>query len=223
MSRQQLLKLAVPLVVVGAAGLALAASTAFTEAFNAGHGWTYTQLTCPSGGCSNTASVTTDGNPANSVSATVSGNGGVQTGYFKKTFTWEQLGVSVGDTITSVDGKWDAKNARGTDCIAGSTMGMQIFDSANTTEVTGATLEPLIDVSGDAAWTTHNGSAAVSVVSSSASGNTVTLRFNINTQGKASSNPTCEIRGDNFSLTIVTGRHQVITSQLRLPGALSVR
>lgn len=223
MSRQQLLRLALPLVVVGAAGLALAATTTFTEAFNAGHGWTYTQLTCPSAGCSNTASVTTDGNPANSVSATVTGNGGVQTGYFKKAFTWEQLGVSIGDTITSVDGKWDAKNARGTDCVSGSTMGMQIFDSANTTEVTAAALEPLIDVNGDAAWTTHDGSAAVSVVSSSASGNTVTLRFNVNPKGKGNSNPTCELRGDNFTLTIVTGRHQVITSQLRLPEAFSVR
>jgi hypothetical protein len=138
-------------------------------------------------------------------------------GYFSKSFTWEQLGVPAGDNVDTVDGNWDDKAVQtAVACTSASTMGMQVFDSSNSTEITGATVEGNLDVSGDtASWTNHNPTGAVAVNGGSqASTTTVTLRFNINPASGNNGSAACELRGDNYKLTIgsttPSGRNRVV-------------
>lgn len=189
--------------------------TIYTEPWtNSLDGWTYTQSSC-SGTCAD--GLSTDGNPADSVSDKVTGRNKAETGYWSKTTTWEVLGVPAGDTVTTVDGQWDDfAVATAVACASTTTAGMQIFDSSNTTEITASAVEPALNVSGDtSAWTTHNPTGAVAVNSIyQASATAVTLRFNINPANGNNGSAACEVRGDNYKLTITStapsGRSRVI-------------
>lgn len=193
-----------PILMCLCAALLRAATANYSEPWTSTlDGWAFTQLSC-SGTCTNALS--TDGNPADGVSAKLTGRSKVETGYWKLTATWTALGVPPGDTVDSVDGQWDDKAVQtAVACLSSSTMGMQIFDSANATEITSAAVEANINVSGDtAAWTNHNPTGAVSVTSSNAAGSTVTLRFNLNPASGNNASAACELRGDNFRLGIVS-------------------
>ena len=138
---------------------------------------------------------------------------------------WTTLGVPSGAVVDSVDGQWDDKAVQtAVACTSSSTMGIQIFDSANTTQVTSAAVEANLNVAGDtAAWTNHNPTGAVSVTSSSSASSTVTLRFNVNPASGNNASAACELRGDNFKLAIVSHTpasgsvRRVYVSTLRLP------
>ncbi len=212
---------AVGFSVVAALALALPfaspapAQSLFTEPYNTGHGWTYTQTSC--GGTCTSGDATGDGNPAPAVFAKITGRSKAMAGYFQKTFTWEQLGVPPGDQVISVDGQWDNKTFQtAVACSSSATAGMRIFDSANTTEITGSAVEPNLNVAGDtAAWANHNPAGAVNISGAyQASGTTVTLRFNLNPATGNNSSAGCEIRGDNYKLSITSttpsGRNRVI-------------
>lgn len=178
--------------------------TVYTEPWTSSlNGWSYTQLSC-GGTCVNALS--TDGNPADSVSAKITGRSKTETGYWTKAQTWNAMGVPTGDMVQTVDGQWDDKAVlTAIACTSSSTIGMQIFDSANTTEVTASAVESNLNVAGDtAAWTNHNPAGAVNVTSSAASSSTVTLRFNVNPASGNNSSAACELRGDNYKLTIMS-------------------
>jgi hypothetical protein len=189
--------------------------TFYTEPWTSSlDGWSYTQGSC-SGTCAD--GLSTDGNPADSVSDKMTGRNKAETGYWSKSTTWEGLGVPAGDVVNTVDGQWDDFTiATGAACTSSTTAGMQIFDSSNAAEITASTLEPATDVSGDTtAWTTHNPTGAVAVNSGyQASTTAVTLRFNINPAGGNNGSAACEVRGDNYKLTIASttpsGRNRVI-------------
>jgi hypothetical protein len=197
--------------------LVFAATTNFTEPFPNGHGWTYTQASCSGGATCTSGDVAGDGNPSPSVFAKIAGRNKSMSGYFSRSFTWEQLGVPTGDNVQTVDGNWDDKAVQtAVACSSSSTMGMEIFDSTNTSPILASTLEPTIDVSGDtAAWTNHNPTGAAAVnTGSKASTTTLTLRFNINPASGNNGSAACELRGDNYKLTIESttpsGRNRVV-------------
>jgi hypothetical protein len=183
----------------------LATSTNFTEPFASGHGWTYVQTTC--GGTCTNGDVSGDGNPSPSVFAKITGRNKNMAGYFKKTFTWENLGVPAGETVQTVDGQWDDKAVQtAVACTSSTLAGMEIFDSSDSAACTDSTLEPNLNVSGDTtAWTNHNPTGAVSVSSGCrTSSTTITLRLHLEPGAGNNGSAACELRGDNFKLTIVS-------------------
>lgn len=183
----------------------LATSTNFTEPFASGHGWTYVQTTC--GGTCTNGDVSGDGNPSPSVFAKITGRNKNMAGYFKRTFTWENLGVPAGETVQTVDGQWDDKAVQtAVACTPTSLAGMEIFDSSDSAACTDSTLEPNLNVSGDtAAWTNHNPTGAVSVSSGcAAASTTLTMRLHLEPGSGNNGSAACELRGDNFKLTIVS-------------------
>ena len=217
MSRRRSTRLAVYItVLLLLSAVALwATTTNYTQQFGSGHGWTYTQTAC-AGTCTS-GDVAADGNPLPSVYAKIVGRNKGMTGYFSKAYTWQNLGVPAGDTVDTVDGQWDSKRLWVTvACNAsGTTAGLQVFDSANTTEITSSAVEPSIWVGDDAAWTNHNPTGAVAVNEGyKSSTTTVTLRLNANPYSGNNASGACEVRGDNYKLTIQSttpgGRNRVV-------------
>lgn len=181
-----------------------ATTTNFSEPFDAAHGWTYTQTSCSGGGTCTSGDVS-DGNPTPGVFAKAAGRNKLQEGYFSKSFTWEDLGVPSGEDVSTVDGQWDNFTVETTvACTSAAVAGMQIFDSANTTEATASAVEPNLDVSGDTSvWVNHDPTGAIAVnAGQQASGTTVTLRFNLHPRSGNNNAAACEIRGDNYALSI---------------------
>jgi hypothetical protein len=191
----------------------------YTQPFNTGHGWTYTQLTCTKGiggSCASNAADTTaaDCNPSPCVAASDSAILGTasQTGYFHNSYTWVQLGVPSQATVIAVDGSfWDKV---GSNC-SGTTAGMQIFDTTNTIEITSSALENNFNTDNDDSGATHGNAGAKSIPAAYGSPyTTVTLRFNINPA--SGSFTSCSVSGDNYNLTISyipANGHQVIVAK----------
>ncbi len=192
----------------------LATTTDWTEQFASGHGWAYTEISCA--GTCESGDVSSDGNPQPSIYDKVTGRNKSLAAYFSKSDTWENLGVPSGDTVDTVDGQWDSKAiSTAVACRVETQAGMQIFDSANTTEITASVVEPLLSVDGDSTWTNHNPTGAVGVNDGyKASSTTITLRFNMNPYAGNNANAACELRGDNYKLTISStapsGRSRVV-------------
>src|SRR3990167_11253720 len=93
------------LAVLMLSALSLWAVT-YSQPFAAGHGFAATQ----SGACDTSltdADDTTNGNPANSIKTTCVGRNDAPTSTWKKTLTWESMGVTPGKNVTSVDCKFD--------------------------------------------------------------------------------------------------------------------
>jgi hypothetical protein len=185
--------------------------------------WSFTQTSC-NGTCAD-ALLTSDGNPADGTTNKVTGRNKAEVGYWSVAAAWTALGVPSGDTVDSVDGQWDDKAVQtAVACASTATMGIQLFDSANTTELSASAIEPTLNVAGDtAAWTNHNPTGAVTVTSSNAASSTVTLRFNVNPNSGNNGSAACELRGDNFKLAIVShappiggGPRRVHISRLRI-------
>lgn len=214
--RNQKLSVALALVaLIAAAGLLMASTTAYNEPWTSSlDGWAYTRASC-SGTCAD--GLSTDGNPADSVSDKVTGRSKAESGFWSKSLTWQAVGVPAGDTVNTVDGQWDDKAVQtAVACTSSSTMGMQIFDSANATEITASAVEPLSNVAGDtSAWTNHNPTGAVQVNAGyQAASTSITLRFNLNPASGSNTSAACELRGDNYALTITSttpsGRSRVV-------------
>ena len=94
-------------------------------------GWSYVQTAC-TGTCGQDALLSSDGNPPDSVHNVVTGRNKNETGYWHKSMTWEAMGVPAGDTVDTVDGQWDDKTVcTAVACTSSTTVGIQIFDSAN--------------------------------------------------------------------------------------------
>ena len=203
-----------------------ATTTNFSEPYASAHGWTYTQLSC-AGTCSS-GDVSGDGNPLPSVFAKVADRNKLMTGYWEKAFTWEAMGVPSGEDVSTVDGQWDNFTIQtAVACTTAAVVGMQIFDSADTTEATASAVEPNIDVSGDTSvWVNHDPTGAIAVnAGQQASTTTVTLRFNLHPRSGNNASAACEIRGDNYALSIesaaaggaVPKRRTITYSRLKLP------
>jgi hypothetical protein len=191
------------------------AQTTYTEPWASSlDGWSYVQTSC-SGTCGQDALLTSDGNPADSVHNVVSGRNKDEIGYWHKSMTWEAMGVPAGDVVDTVDGQWDDKSVcTAVACASTHQVGIQLYNSGDTAEITASTVEPLLTVSGDtSSWTTHNPTGAVAVnAGSQASTTTVSVHFTVNPSCGNNGAAAAEIRADNFKLAIVshspsTGAH----------------
>jgi hypothetical protein len=199
-----LMPLVVIVLLTATATWLLATTTNYSQAFNTGHGWTYTQLSCTSGGTCTYGDVA-DGNPTPGVFAKVAVKSKVMTGYWSHAYAWTDLGVPAGDVVSTVDGQWDDKAVQTTSaCTSSSTMGMTIYDGTNTALV--ATPEADLNVAGDtAAWTNHNPTGAVAIGGTyGPAATTITLRLDVNPASGGTTGSACELRGDNYALAIVS-------------------
>jgi len=145
-----------------------------------------------------------DGNPADSVYAKVTERNKVNEGYHKKnTLTWENMGVPAGATVTSIDGKFDVKNAQETHA-ATHAIGTYLYDSADTTNILtgGVTLESDFDPT-STSWVTINADTAKNVDSAyQASNTTVSIRIKENVASGNNASAASDIRVDNVVLVI---------------------
>ena len=169
-------------------------------------GWSYVQTAC-TGTCGQDALLSSDGNPPDSVHNVVTGRNKNETGYWHKSMTWEAMGVPAGDTVDTVDGQWDDKTVcTAVACTSSTTVGIPIFASANSAEITASTVEPLLTVAADtSSWRTHNPTGAVNVnAGTQAPKPTVSTHLNVNPSCGNNGSAAAEIRADNFKLTIVS-------------------
>ena len=197
------------LTLVMAVSLLWAATANYLQTFDTGHGWTYTQVSCSGGTCSNnpTASgANCNGGTGGCVQATNSltfNTTRTLVGYFKNSYTWQALGVPAGGTVTQVQGSWWNRSSSASACSSSTTAGMQIFDSANTTQVTSAAVATNVVVDGETAGASHTGSVVTVNAGFQPAATTVTLRFNLNPSAEgAFGTNTCNLFGDNYGLVI---------------------
>ncbi len=179
-----------------------ATDTVYTQPFDAAHGWTYTSVSC--GGTCSQNNNNSDGNAAPSVSAYITGKQKTSTGYWSHAYTWEALGVTAGNVVQSVVGAADTKRTYTTGaCSSSATVGLQVFNSANNTEITSAAVLTNTDVSGSSAWpSTKTGNSVTVNGGYQASATTVTLRLNSNPATTNVTNANCTVLTDNYKLTI---------------------
>jgi uncharacterized repeat protein (TIGR01451 family) len=182
----------------------------YTQPFNGGHGWTYTQTSCAVGtigSCSNNVNVTTAADCQSQPCVDSDAFAGLQTGtsqtgYFHNpigAYTWQTLGIPANSTVTSVAGGWyDLASG----CATGTTAGIQIFDTTNTVEITSPSVASLVQVAGDTSVTNHPVGTAAAVNSTYAASSTgITLHFNLNDDASGFLG-TCTLYGDTFQLVI---------------------
>jgi large repetitive protein len=225
-----------PIVVTADNGVPPAATLNFTisvgkavasqQPFNTGHGWTWTRVSCTTGlggsctdGTNDTTAADCIGNTGSCVQVTAASFGTATfAGYFHNTYTWVQLGVPSGATVVSVAGNfWDKSTSGfGNTCTSGTTVGMDIFDAANTTEVVAGAVNSA-PADGDTSGFTHPNSTAKTVIPAAQGANTtVTLRFNFNLTATFT---TCKMTGDNYNLLISyipINQHQVIVASVTI-------
>jgi hypothetical protein len=185
-------------------------SVSYTEPFNSGHGWTFTQVgSCTGTSCTNTPTE----NSANCGPLGTNGVGtlcvlaaneggflsvGASTTYVSNpAYTWQTLGVPANATVLTVQGGfWDKETGN---CNSASAS-LKIFNSTGSTELTSTDLVPLLSVTGDTSGATHTGSV-LNVTSSTASSSGILIEFGLDPAGTALFG-TCDIYGDNVNLVI---------------------
>lgn len=198
----------------------------YSQPFNSGHGFTWTTVT---GACDSSftqGDASTQGNPSPSVFAECVGRNDLPEGRWQKTLTWESMGVTAGNIVTEVDGKFDHAIITRTHSSQPARGPLQIFDSGNTAACTASDLEPQTAYgsgTGSTAWATDDGTGAVSVNSGcQASSTSVTVRVGkrVNTGNNASA--TTRVNVDNIVLTITeqtpSGRKRAIIALLSPEG-----
>lgn len=193
------------LVVVLLGAVLCATSTIFTEPWATTlDSWTWTQLTC-TGTCT-AALVTADGNPADSVNFKVTGRSKVVTGTWDSANkTWAALGVPAGDTVNSVTFSNDDKAvSTAVACVPGSS---STFIQPVILPVGGGpncAVGAVVSVAGDSTWTTHAGSAISVAGTCSTSSQGIILELDGGAASGNNSSAACEVRNDNWKITIVS-------------------
>ncbi|MBI2003535.1 MAG: hypothetical protein HYS78_00945 [Parcubacteria group bacterium] len=168
--------------------------------------WTWTSIVDNGGLASTEGFDGADGNPAGSVfNDMTNGKNKTNEGYFSKTFTWENLGVTAGNIVTQVDGKFDYSHPIETHAAVQS-LGLMIYDSANSTNITDpdADLETAFDPGAPSGtWSTRDTDGAKSIDSGQqASTTTITVRVYILTASGNNNGADSRNLMDNIVFTI---------------------
>lgn len=183
---------------------ALAAAATYTVNFATTiEGFSYINESCSIGATCTQGYIGTDGNPAGSLYAKVVGRNKKNLGYFKKSLTWENMGVPSGATVTQVDGSFAARLFQETHS-ATQAAGLKIFNSSDATSVFtgGVDLETEFDPT-SASWVTRNTDGAKSVDAAyQASNTTVTIRMRTDVNSGNNNSASTEVRTDTLSFTI---------------------
>lgn len=211
------------LLVVLLCATALYAAT-YSQPFAVGHGFAATQ----SGACDNTytdnAADATDGNPVNSANSLCNGRNDTPTTTWKKSLTWEDMGVTPGNVVTAVDGALDHQRTTQTHAQVATVGNLEIFNSGETASCLASTpLEATFsypNTTGTVAWATLNATGAIAVdAACQASTTTVVVRFIINPRTGNNGSAETQVNVDNLVLTITESTPAACVNGIPLLGA----
>ena len=214
------LKLISAYLILGAVSLW---AVTYSQPFAVGHGFAATQA----GACDTSltdADDTVNGNPLNSVKTTCVGRNDAPTSTWKKALTWQAMGVTAGNNVTQVDGKYDHAIIARSHTSTPATGPLQIFDSDDASSCMASDPEAQLvygSGTGGTAWATQNLTGAVNVnAGCQASTTTVTLRVAIRPNTGNNASATTQVNVDNLVLVITevtpSGRSRVIISRLEM-------
>ena len=197
----------------------------YSQPFAAGHGFAPTQ----SGACDNSytdnAADSTNGNPVNSVNTICNGRNDTPTSTWKKAFTWEAMGVTPGNNVTQVDGKFDHAIIARTHTSTPAVGPLEIMDSGEVATCMASTPNEaqLVYASGTGgtSWATRDLTGAIAVIAGcQASTTTVVVRVGIRPNSGNNASANTQVNVDNLVLSITevtsSGRNRVIISQLSM-------
>lgn len=212
------LKLISAYLILGAASLW---AVTYSQPFSSGHGFAATQ----SGACDTSltdADDTVNGNPVNSVKTTCVGRNDAPTSTWKKALTWQAMGVTAGNNVTQVDGKYDHAIITRTHTSTPATGPLEIWNSGDTATCMASDPEALLQYAsgtGGTSWATRDATGAVNVnAGCQASTTTVTVRVAIRPNTGNNASATTQVNVDNLVLVITevtpSGRSRVIISRL---------
>jgi len=185
--------------------VALLAAT-YSQPFAAGHGFTWTTT---SGACDTSltpADDSTNGNPVNSVKITCIGRSDSPLGRWGKSLTWEAMGVTAGNAVTQVDGKFDHAIITRSHTSAPVRGPLSIYNSADSAQCAASDLEAqtaYASGTGAVAFATQDTSGAIAILSAcQASSTTVTVRAGAGPYTGNNASATTQVNIDNVVLTI---------------------
>ena len=164
-------------------------------------GFTYVDESC-TGTCTQ-GYLGTDGNPSGSLFAKVTARNKKNLGYFKKTLTWEDMGVPAGATVNNVNGSFDVKLFQETHASTQS-VGLKIYDGVDTTGV----FDGLVDLETEfdptsSSWVTRDVDGAKTVSSAyQASNINVTIRMRSDVNSGNNNSASTEVRMDTLVFAI---------------------
>lgn len=144
-----------------------------------------------------------DGSPASGcIQFRIAGKNKSDTPYYEWTGTWEDLGVTAGDTVsevgTSPDNDYNWKCSEYNVGAASETGAFEIRDSGGTLI---GTFSAALGFSSTTAWATRNGSA-VTISPASASTTTIKLRLNASLNTGNNNSAAVTLRWDEVKITI---------------------
>ena len=203
--------------------LSTALAVTYSQPFAVSHGFTATQ----SGACdtsyTDNAADSTNGNPVNSVHSNCIGRNDTPTTTWKKSLTWESMGVTSGNNVTTVDGSFDHQRTAQTHAQVAKVGNLEIMDSGEVAACTASTpIESTLSYPNDTgtiSWANKNDSGAIVVnAGCQASTTTVVVRFIINPRTGNNGSAQTQVNVDNLVLVITevtpSGRSRVIISRL---------
>lgn len=201
--------------------LSAALAVTYSQPFAVSHGFTATQA----GACDTSltdADDTTNGNPINSIKTTCVGRNDAPTSTWKKALTWEAMGVTPGNNVTTIDGSYDHAIITRSHTSTPATGPLEIWNSADTLTCMASNPEAQLvygSGTGGTAFATQDLTGAVNVnAGCQASTTTVTLRVAIRPNTGNNASATTQVNVDNLVLVITevtpSGRSRVIISRL---------
>ena len=180
----------------------------YTQPFAVSHGFAPTQ----SGACDNTytdnAADSTNGNPVNSVHSLCNGRNDTPTTTWRKSLTWESMGVTPGNTVVSVDGSFDHQRTTQTHAQVATVGPLELMNSGETASCMASTPNEATlsypNTTGTVSWATQNATGAIAVAAAcQASTTTVVVRFGINPRTGNNASAQTQVNVDNLVLVIV--------------------
>lgn len=214
------------LILLASAGTLLAVT--YTQPFAAGHGFAPTQ----SGACDSTytdnAADSTDGNPVNSVNSLCIGRNDVPTTTWKKSLTWIDMGVTPGNTVTLVDGKFDHQRTRQTHAQVAQVGPLTIMDSGEVASCMAADPEAVFSYpnsTGLISWATRDATGGVAPIAAcQPAATTVVVRFGITPRTGNNASAQTQVNVDNLILVITettpSARSRAIMISMKSDGTM---
>ena len=195
----------------------------YTQPFAVGHGFAATQSGACDSSYTDSAADATNGNPVNSISSTCVGRNDAPTTTWKKSLTWEAMGVTPGNTVTLVDGSFEhsiiARSHTSTPAVGP----LEIMNSGETAACTASTpVEAQLvfgSGTGGTAWAAQDATGTIAPAAGcEASSTTVVVRVGIRPNTGNNASATTQVNLDNLILVITettpSARNRVIISRI---------